>query len=125
MLERYRLLNSVPSVNEPVKQLLAPQVIVLASEAEATIADLQRQVEAWHKRLQEADEAYYAVGELNDALQQARREALEEAAKVVRDRALLWKSHGGAKMASPYGHLTVEGECEVIADAIDRLREGR
>jgi len=70
MLERYRLLNSVPSVNEPVKQLLAPQVIVLASEAEATIADLQRQVEAWHKRLQEADEAYYAVGELNDALQQ-------------------------------------------------------
>ena len=56
--------------------------------------------------------------------QQVRREALDEAAKVARDRALLWKSHGGAKMASPYGHLTVEGECEVIADAIDRLREG-
>lgn len=55
--------------------------------------------------------------------QQARREALEEAAKVARDRALLWKSHGGAKMASPYGHLTVEGECEVIASELDRLRE--
>ena len=36
---------------------------------EATIADLQGQVVAWHKRLQEADEAYYAVGELNAALQ--------------------------------------------------------
>jgi len=57
-------------------------------------------------------------------LQQARREALEEAAKVARDRALLWKSHGGTKMASPYSHLTVEGECEVIAGELDRLREG-
>ena len=41
-----------------------------AQAHEATIADLQGQVVAWHKRLQEADEAYYAVGELNDALQQ-------------------------------------------------------
>lgn len=60
---------------------------------------------------------------VKEALQQARREALEEAAKVARDRALRWKSHGGAKMASPYGHLTVEGECEVIASELDRLRE--
>lgn len=48
-------------------------------QLDATIADLQGQVVAWHKRLQEADEAYYAVGELNDALQQrvAQLEALK------------------------------------------------
>ena len=65
------------------------------------------------------------IGIIEQALTTARQEALREAGKVARDRALLWESHGGARMATPYDHLTVEGECGVIADELDRLaREG-
>lgn len=55
------------------------------------------------------------------ALQQTRRAALLEAAHKVRDRALLWRSHGGAKVGFPYGHLTIEGEYESMADELARL----
>ena len=56
-------------------------------------------------------------------VQQTRRAALLEAMEKVKDRALLWRSHGGAKIAFPYDHLTVEGECDVIAAALDRLAQ--
>lgn len=101
-------------------QDMEPQVDTAQRRAELLLHKLA----GWEPNLTATDVAS-DIQRIADALQQARREALEEAAKVVRDRALLWKSHGGAKMASPYGHLTVEGECEVIANAIDRLREGR
>ncbi len=55
------------------------------------------------------------------ALQTTRRAALLEAAHKVRDRALLWRSHGGAKVGFPYGHLTIEGEYESMADELARL----
>lgn len=68
MLERYDVI-----ISEGAPDPMLPEVEgewVKYADAHATIADLQGQVAAWHKRVQEADEAYYAVGELNDALQQ-------------------------------------------------------
>ena len=57
------------------------------------------------------------------ALQQTRRAALLECANKVKDRAALWRSHGGAKIGFPYGHLTVEDECDSIADELHRLAQ--
>ena len=54
-------------------------------------------------------------------VKETRRAALLEAAHKVRDRALLWRSHGGAKVGFPYGHLTIEGEYESMADELARL----
>ena len=61
------------------------------------------------------------VGDIIEHDQQTRRAALLEAAHKVRDRALLWRSHGGAKVGFPYGHLTIEGEYESMADELARL----
>ena len=61
------------------------------------------------------------IAVLAEALQTTRRAALLEAAHKVRDRALLWRSHGGAKVGFPYGHLTIEGEYESMADELARL----
>ena len=61
------------------------------------------------------------VSQLSPCCLKTKREAIEGCAKVVDNRVTLWKSHGGAEMASPHGHLTVEGECEVIAQAIRAL----
>ena len=55
------------------------------------------------------------------ALKTARQAVLREASQAVRNRALLWRSHGGAKVGFPYGHLTIEGEYESMADELDRL----
>jgi hypothetical protein len=55
--------------------------------------------------------------------QQTRRAALLECANKVKDRAALWRSHGGAKIGFPYGHLTVEDECDSIADELHRLAQ--
>lgn len=51
----------------------------------------------------------------------AYKEGLEDAAKVAEDRQMLWESHGGCPMGGASSHLTVEGECEVIASAIRQL----
>lgn len=77
------------------------------SDAQATIADIQGQVEAWHKRVQEADEAYYAVGELNDALQQrvAQLEAWRDTVTLALQRP------GGARFEDVPQHVR-----ELVAD---------
>ena len=61
------------------------------------------------------------IGRIIELLDETRRAALLEAAHKVRDRALLWRSHGGAKVGFPYGHLTIEGEYESMADELARL----
>ena len=71
------------------------------------------------KSHQEQDK--FGVDLLLQFAQQTRQDALREAANKVRDRALLWGSHGGAKIGFPYGHLTIEGEYESMASALDRL----
>ena len=58
---------------------------------------------------------------LDKLLKTTRQAALREASQAVRNRALLWRSHGGAKVGFPYGHLTIEGEYESMADELDRL----
>ncbi|MBX3121364.1 MAG: hypothetical protein KF784_20115 [Fimbriimonadaceae bacterium] len=76
-------------------------------------------VQAWMKQSTYTTESF-----INDVLEhdkETRRAALLEAAHKVRDRALLWRSHGGAKVGFPYGHLTIEGEYESMADELARL----
>ena len=52
----------------------------------------------------------------------------EEVAKLIVSRSSLWRRHGGAKIESPYNHLTVEGELDVIHKEIireiQRIKEG-
>ena len=65
-------------------------------------------------------------GDIEDVIahdKQTRRAALLECANKVKDRAALWRSHGGAKIGFPYGHLTVEDECDSIADELHRLAQ--
>ncbi len=80
MLERTRLSSQIDTLANFIRREVPGEpsqsegavdcAMRIIRTQQATIADLQGQVEAWHKRVQEADEAYYAVGELNDALQQ-------------------------------------------------------
>ena len=59
------------------------------------------------------------VAAVDAALRAAKAEGAREAIKVCRDRMLLWQSHGGAKLASPHSHLSIEGEYQVIIDDLD------
>ena len=73
------------------------------------------------------DPTGFRIGHLTQliegAIKQTRRAALLECANKVKDRAALWRSHGGAKIGFPYGHLTVEDECDSIADELHRLAQ--
>ena len=78
-------------------------------------------VQAWMKQSTYTTESF-----INDVLEhdkETRRAALLECANKVKDRAALWRSHGGAKIGFPYGHLTVEDECDSIADELHRLAQ--
>jgi len=46
---------------------------------------------------------------------------LKRAAAIPAERAALWRAHGGTMMAFPHGHLSVEGECDLIAERISAL----
>lgn len=56
-----------------------------------------------------------------DSFQQGRVAGARECVEKVRARAALWRAHGGAKIGFPYGHLTVEGECDSIADELGKF----
>ena len=58
-----------------------------------------------------------------DSFQQGRVAGARECVEKVRARAALWRAHGGAKIGFPYGHLTVEGECDSIADELGKLAQ--
>lgn len=51
-----------------------------------------------------------------------RAAVLEECTDILKNRIGLWKSHGGAQIASPYSHLTVEGELEVVLRELQEQR---
>lgn len=80
-------------------------------------ADLQAQLAAKHKQLQESDEAYYAVGELNDHLKQQVAQLREELEQ--------WKSVAsiGNVHALHTAHTTLRGLVDRCGTALtDWLR---
>ena len=58
-----------------------------------------------------------------ESYQHGRAAGARECVEKVRARAALWRAHGGAKIGFPYGHLTVEGECDSIADELGKLAQ--
>ena len=58
-----------------------------------------------------------------DSYQHGRAAGARECVEKVRARAALWRAHGGAKIGFPYGHLTVEGECDSIADELGKFAQ--
>ena len=56
-----------------------------------------------------------------ESYQHGRAAGARECVEKVRARAALWRAHGGAKIGFPYGHLTVEGECDSIADELGKF----
>lgn len=58
-----------------------------------------------------------------DSYQHGRAAGARECVEKVRARAALWRAHGGAKIGFPCGHLTVEGECDSIADELGKFAQ--
>ena len=108
-----------------------PGLSVRGKEGESVTPQERAAIQSFYYRLHarveggEFQERYEQedIGRIIELLDETRRAALLEAMEKVKDRALLWRSHGGAKIAFPYDHLTVEGECDVIAAALDRLAQ--
>ena len=75
---------------------------------------------------EEWDEVRYLENKLAQALDQAREEQRERDVEILEDRKMLWESHGGCPLGGASGHLTVEGEIDVLIRAIrqDKPIEG-